>query len=197
MAVARLIRAEVARVELAVLGMDAWAGAGAFVHEETHDRGVRRAHAARQLHGIPLAVAPFLRQRVLIEGRQRWTILLNAALDPLGEDLGGVCEVAHDFDRRPLTELHRPQAIGSDRPDDARERRGVVGECEGAVLVVPETVHASTLANFRATRANRSVAAGDPLLDRAQVVRTTEEILDELGGGLRAAGREDPVAIAQ
>jgi hypothetical protein len=62
--------------------------------------------------------------------------------------------VAHDFDGRPLTESHRPQAIGADRPDDARERRGVVGERERAVLVVAETVHASTLANFRATRAD-------------------------------------------
>jgi hypothetical protein len=155
---ARLIRAEVARVELAVLGMDAWAGAGAFVHEETHDRRVGRADAARQLHGIPLAVAPLLRQRVLIEGRQRWTIFLDAALDPLSEDLGGVSEVAHDVDRGPVTEPHRSQSIGAHRPDDARERRRVVGKCEGAVLVVPETVHASTLANFRATRVG---AAGD------------------------------------
>ena len=152
MTVARLIRAEVARVELAVLGVDAWTGAGAFVHEETHDRRVRGADAARQLHGIPLAVAPLFRELVLIERRQRRTVLLDAALNPLGEDLGGICDVSHDFDRGPFTEPHRAQSIGSDRPDDARERRRVVGKCEGAVLVVPETVHASTLANFRATR---------------------------------------------
>src|SRR5687768_3858633 len=156
MTVARLIRAEVARVELAVLGMDAWARAGALVHEETHDRRVRRADPARQLHGIPLAIAPLLRELVLIERRQRRTVLLDAALDPLGEDLGGVCDVSHDFDRGPLAEPHRAQSIGADRPDYARERRRVVGEREGAVLVVPETIHASTLANFRATRTAQS-----------------------------------------
>src|SRR5687767_2673933 len=102
----RLIRAKVARVELAVLRMNAWAGACALVHEETHDRRVRRADAARQLHGVSLAVAPLLGECVLIERRKRWTVLLDAALHALGEDLGGVCDVSHDFDRGPLTEPH-------------------------------------------------------------------------------------------
>ena len=85
---AGLVRAEVAGIELAVLGVDARPRAGALVHQESHDRGVRRADAARQLHRIALAVAPLLRERVLIERRERGTVLLDAALHPLGEDLG-------------------------------------------------------------------------------------------------------------
>lgn len=44
---ARLIRAEVARIELALLRVDAGARTGAFVHEQPHDLRVRRADAAR------------------------------------------------------------------------------------------------------------------------------------------------------
>lgn len=145
---ARLISAEVARVELAMLGMDARPRAGPLVHEEPNDRRVRRAEASRQVHRIPLGVPPFLGKRVLIEGRERWTVLFDAAPDPLGEDLGGVGDVTHDLDRGPVTEPHGPEAIGAHRPDDARKRRGIVGEREGTVLVVSETVHGSTLAKF-------------------------------------------------
>src|SRR3990170_5834825 len=46
-------------------------------------------------------------------------------------------------------------------------------------------------------RAGSLIAAGDPLLERAQVVGTAEEVADELRGRLGTAGREDLVAIAQ
>src|SRR5688572_31728505 len=103
---AGLVRTEVPRIELAMLRVDARPRAGALVHQESHDRRVRRGDTARQLHRIALAVAPLLRERVLIERRERWTVFLDAALHTLGEDLGGVGDVPHDLDRGPLTEPH-------------------------------------------------------------------------------------------
>ena len=140
----RLIGTEVAGVELTLLGMDARSRAHALVHEQPHDRGVRRADAARKLQRISLGVTPLFRDRVLVERSERRAILLDAAPHALGEDLGRVGEVPDDLDRGPVAESGSAQAVRARGPDDARERRGVVREREGAVLVVRELIQRAT-----------------------------------------------------
>jgi len=142
-AMARLIRTEVSCVELAVLRMDAWPRSDALVDEPSHDLRVRRAHATGELHWVPLGVATLGRERFLVERRQRRPVLIDAATDALGKDLGRVGDVSDHLDRGPGTESRGSQTFWADRPHDARERRGVIREGECAVLVVCEPIHTS------------------------------------------------------
>jgi len=144
MGMARLIRAEVACIELALLRVDARSRAGAFVGEQPHDRGVRGADAARQLQRVSLGVATLFRELILIERRECRVVLLDAAPHALGEDLGRVGDVPDDLDRGPLAESGRAQTVSRGGADDPRERRGVIGEREGGVLVVGELIQRAT-----------------------------------------------------
>ena len=143
-AVPGLVGAEMARVEQAGLGMDARSRTRVVVQQEADDERVRGADAARELQRVAPGVAALGGERVLIEGHDRRTVLLDAAPNAVGEDLGRVGEVPDDLDRGPVAELRRAQAIGGDRPDDARDRRRVVREREGAVLVVGELIQRAT-----------------------------------------------------
>ena len=141
---ARLIRAEVAGIELALLRVDARATAGTFVREQSHDLRVRRADAARKLHRISLGVAPLFRDLILIERRQCRSVLFDAAPHALGEDLGRVGDVPDDLDGGPLAKSGRAQTVSRSGADDSCERRRIVGEREGAVLVVGELIQRAT-----------------------------------------------------
>ena len=139
-----LISREVSRVDLAPGGVDRRARSQLGALKELHDARVRGAEAARQLERLALAVTALRRERVLVVGRDRRPILVDAALDTFGEDLGGVREVADHFERGPLPEGGRAQALGRDGARDARDGPGVVRQRECGFVVVPKTLQLSS-----------------------------------------------------
>ena len=139
--VSRLISGEVSGIDLAPLRVDSGARAVLRAHEQLDDAAMRVHDALRELHRIAFRVPPLRGQGILVVGRDRRTILFDAALDAVGEDLGAVGEVAEDFDRRPFTETRRAEPVRRDRAHDPSERRCVVGEQERGVLVVGQAVH--------------------------------------------------------
>ena len=124
--------------------MDGRAGAQLAALEKLNHARVRGAEAARQLPRVALVVAPLRRERVLVVGGDGRPILVDTAPHTFGEDLGGVREVADHFERGPLPEGGRAQALGRDGARDARDGPGVVRQRECGFVVVPKTLQLSS-----------------------------------------------------
>src|SRR5712691_5741216 len=135
----RLVCTEMAGVDLPPGAMHGGPRRHSRTLEQVDDARMRRRQPARKLHGIALVVPALGRQRVLVVGRDLRSLLVDAALHAVGEDLRRVSEVPDDLEGRPLIELRRAKAIGRDGPHDAGDRRRVVRQPEGLVFVVPET----------------------------------------------------------
>ena len=127
MRVVRLISAEVAGVDVAPRAVDGGSRRDSGALKQLNDAGMRRREPARELYGLALVVPVLGRDRILVVGRDLRCLLVDTALHAVGEDLRRVGDVPDDLDRRPLVELRRAQAIRRDGPDDAGDRRRVVG----------------------------------------------------------------------
>ena len=138
MGVVRLVGGEVAGVDLTPVAVRALSRGRARPLEELDDARVRCGEPPRELHRVALVVPPLFCDRVLVVRRHGRPVLVDAALDAVGEDLGRIRDVADDLQRRPLVELGGAQAVRRYGADDPRDRRGVVGEPESFVLVVAE-----------------------------------------------------------
>jgi hypothetical protein len=141
MRVVGLVRREMARVDLAPVAVRARPGGRPGPLEELDDPRVRSRDPPRKLDRIALVVAALLGDRILVVGGDRRAFLVDAPLDAVREDLGGVGDMADDLHPGPLVELGATQTVSRHRPHDAGDRRRVVRQEERLVLVVAELFH--------------------------------------------------------
>lgn len=138
---AGLVCGEVARVDLALLLVNAEPRPVRRVLEQPNELRVRRSDPSVEFHGVALVVPAFRGDLVLVHRRQMRPILRDDPADALGEQFRHVGHVAEDFERRPLVEPLRAQGRGIRHPHDPRDSGRVVGEGECGVVVVAQAIH--------------------------------------------------------
>jgi hypothetical protein len=203
-----LVRREVAGVDLTPLAVGAGARGRAGPLEKLNDARVRGREPPRKLHRVALVVPPLRGDRVLVVRRDGRPLLIDATLNAIREDLGRVGDVPDDLESGPLVELRTPQAVGRHRSDDPRDGRGVVGQPERLVLVVPESFHVlSSITDVRVAAGEvddarrlcgetgdvRELAAASLLLLALVVGALAPQVWpDDTSGGAFASGRPAP-----